>query len=184
MSARVWEGIAPRLVSSCGTVFAMPLRRVIPLCASAVTAGCLLAPPPNLPAQAAVTPPVIVDQPGLTTPRLGNQINVVRGDSIPQVTFRIPVDDENVNDLVQFQFYVNTDRDCVGGDMNRCLPSAFGSREPNGDRRRLIERTLSFSTLGCNRVELWVSSTSTRGATTFACPPARAISTSPRGGST
>jgi hypothetical protein len=140
----------------------MPLRRVIPLCASAVTAGCLFAPPPNLPAEPAVTPPVIIDQPGITVPRLGNQINVVRGDSIPQVMFSIPVSDDNLGDRLQFQFYVNSDRDCVG-DRSRCAPVDFGDREPNGMRQRTITRTLSFSTLGCNRVELWVSSRFTTG---------------------
>lgn len=155
MSARAAGDIAARLVSSCGTVFAMLLRRVIPLCASAVTAGCLLAPPPNLPAVPALTPPVIVDQPGLTTPRLGNQINVVRGDSIPQVAFRIPVNDDNVNDRIAFQFYVNSNRDCVGGP---CIPVFAEERAPNGERQRIITHSLSFSTLGCNRVELWVSS--------------------------
>lgn len=122
-----------------------------------------MAPLPDLPAEAPVTRPVFIDQAGVTSPRLGSQVNLVRTNSNPQVSFVIPVEDENVNDLVQFQFYVNADRDCVGGDMNRCLPSAFGVREPNGTRLRRIERTLTFSNLGCNRVELWVSSRFTSG---------------------
>ena len=141
----------------------MRLRRVIELCASTATAGCLVAPPPSLPTEPPVTRPVFVDQAGQTSPRLGSQVNVTRADSNPQVTFRVPVDDENVNDALQFQFYVNADRDCVGGDRTRCLPSAFNTYPPANRRQRIIEQTLTFGTLGCNRVELWVSSQFTTG---------------------
>lgn len=133
--------------------------RVIAMMTSALATGCLVAPPPDFPTEAPLTAPVIVDVQGLTTPRLGNIVSVTRGDAPARVTFRVPIDDENADDLVQYQFFVNDNRDCLSGDGGAgCAPGRVGERVPTGARRRIITETLSFDTLGCNRVELWVSS--------------------------
>lgn len=137
----------------------MSLRRVTALCTSTISLGCLVAPPPNLPAEAPVTPPVFVDGAGLNTPRLGNIVSVMRGDTPARLEFRVHVDDDNVDDLLQYQFFVNDNRDCLRGDGGvGCSPGRVGERNSNGMRRRVITETLTFDTLGCNRVELWVSS--------------------------
>jgi len=133
--------------------------RVIAMTTSALAVGCLIAPAPDFPTEAPVTAPVIVDVQGVTTPRLGNIVSVTRGDAPARVTFRVPVDDDNADDLVQYQFFVNDNRDCFSGDGGAgCTPLRAGVRPPTGSRRRIITETLSFDTLGCNRVELWVSS--------------------------
>lgn len=133
--------------------------RVIAMLTSALGCGCLIAPPPDFPTEAPLTRPVIVDLQGFTTPRIGNIVSVTRGDAPARVTFRVPVDDDNPDDLLQYQFFVNDNRDCLSGDAGAgCAPGRVGERASTGDRRRVITETLSFDTLGCNRVELWVSS--------------------------
>lgn len=133
--------------------------RVIAMTTSALAAGCLVTPPPDFPAEAPVTAPVIVDQQGVTTPRLGNLVSAVRGDAPVRVTFNVPIDDANADDALQYQFFVNNDRDCLTSDGGvGCAPGLFRERAATGQRRRLITETLSFDTLGCHRVELWVSS--------------------------
>lgn len=137
----------------------MASARVIALLTSAACGACLFAPSPSFPDAAPLTRPILVDVQGDTTPRLGNIVSVVRGDAPARVTFRVPVDDENADDLVQFQFFVNDNRDCLSGDAGAgCAPGRVGERPPTGARRRVITETLTFDTLGCNRVELWVSS--------------------------
>lgn len=145
--------------SQRGTLLAMVPVRVMAITTSVLAAGCLVTPPPDFPAEAPLTAPVIVDVQGLTTPRVGNIVSVVRGDAPARVTFRVPVDDANPDDQIQYQFFVNDNRDCLSSDAGvDCAPGRFGRRVATGERRRLITETLSFDTLGCNRVELWVSS--------------------------
>lgn len=122
--------------------------------------GCLITSPSSFQALPPVTAPVIVDEPGVTSPRIGNIIIVDQGDSPTLVqSFRVPVEDNGLFDPLQFHFFVNADRDCLarnGG--NNCQPQAFGEKMGDGTRRRLLVQEVPITELGCNRVELWVSS--------------------------
>jgi hypothetical protein len=108
-----------------------------------------------------LTRPRIQDVQGLTTPRLGALL-LVDGTDGNAVEFRVPVDDDGVNDPLQFQFFVNDDRDCVPQDGGpSCEPtSRLGAVPSNGTTRRIINKSFLVSDLdvGCNRIELYVSS--------------------------
>jgi len=107
-----------------------------------------------------LTPPRIQDIQGLTTPRLGTLL-VVDPDQTA-VTFRVPVEDDGVDDLLQWRFFVNDDRDCVpqeGGancaPINQPTPRELPG---NGTRLREIRESVRIPRSGCNRIELYVSS--------------------------
>lgn len=133
-----------------------------PVCLPALplllSCGCIITETTKYDPQAPVTPPVIQDIQGIngTKPRLGAYVD----QSDPRVEFNVPVDDEGVNDPLQYQFIINGDRDCVPLDGGlSCEPAErLGEIPPTGDRRRVINRTLTMPAVGCNRVELWVSS--------------------------
>jgi hypothetical protein len=129
---------------------------------AASTAGCLITSPPSFLSEAPLTPPRIQDVPGVTKPRLHNIVDLTaQADGRPTVvTFRVPVDDEGVDEALWYQFFVNDDRDCIeleGGVS--CEPAARLRTVPaSGQRRRFIEASVSLTQLGCNRIELWVTS--------------------------
>ncbi len=122
--------------------------------------GCLITSQSSFQPLPPVTTPIIVDEPGVTSPRLANLVVVERGDQTTLVSFRVPVDDDGLDDPLQFQFFVNTDRDCLPRDGgNNCEPTLrLGERAPTGARRRFVQQDITLPNLGCNRVELWVSS--------------------------
>lgn len=147
--SRSWYGSRSSMRAMC-----------LPFVPLLLSAGCIITDTTQYDPQAPLTVPVIQDIQGLTTPRLGNLIEVERSDSNPTVEFRVPVDDDGLNDPLQFQFIVNGDRDCIALDGgSSCEPSErLGEIPPNGSLRRIITRTLTMPAVGCNRVELWVSS--------------------------
>lgn len=131
------------------------------LATTSCTVGCVITSQSSFQPLPAVTPPVIVDEPGVTSPRLSNIVVLERGDDPVQLSFRVPVDDDGVDDPLQYQFFVNADRDCLPRDGgNNCEPTLrLGERAATGMRRRFVEQSnLTIPNLGCNRVELWVSS--------------------------
>lgn len=128
---------------------------VLALC----TSGCIITNPTEFVAERPLTPPRIRDEQGTTRPRLGNILELQETD--PNVTFYVPVDDTGTNDPLQWQFFVNADRDCrtsEGGDCS--APQQSGELSADGNVRRYVEYTLRENrfVVGCNRVELWVSS--------------------------
>ncbi len=126
------------------------------------TAGCLITETPSFPAEVPLTVPQIRDEQGLTEPRLSNILDLTApADGRPTaVEIRVPVDDEGVNDTLWYQFFLNNDRDCIeleGGVS--CEPTdRLRTVPPNGQRRRFITGRVSLTRLGCNRIELWVTS--------------------------
>lgn len=140
----------------------LPMRRRvrIVLVTTSCAVGCLITSQSSFQPLPPVTTPVIVDEPGVTSPRLANLVVVERGDQTTLVSFRVPVDDDGLDDPLQFQFFVNTDRDCLPRDGgNNCEPTLrLGERAPTGARRRFVQQDITLPNLGCNRVELWVSS--------------------------
>lgn len=108
-----------------------------------------------------LTPPRIQDVQGLTSPRLGALLEIDETDNT-SYDFRVPVDDEGVTDLLQWRFFLNDNRDCVpqDGSVNCEDDNQPGPRElgSNGAVRREIRQTVSGLVVGCNRVELYVSS--------------------------
>lgn len=109
----------------------------------------------------ALTPPRIQDIQGLTVPRLGALFEVDEASTEP-LAFRIPVDDEGVTDPIQFQFFINSDRDCVPRDGGpSCEPGPrLGEVPADGTTRRFVTRSFAISSLQpyCNRIDLYVSS--------------------------
>lgn len=108
-----------------------------------------------------LTPPRIQDVQGLTSPRIGALLEVPETDNTTYA-FRVPVDDDGVTDLLQWRFFVNDDRDCVPQDgglncepVNQPTPHELPS---NGMVRREIRETVQLPRLGCNKIELYVSS--------------------------
>ena len=126
---------------------------------TAVT-SCLITTPTEVREVAPVTPPRILDLQGTTRPRLGNLLVLTEGD--PPLLFEVPVEDDNVNDRLQSQFFLNNNRDCVpiqGGAS--CEPNdRVREIDPNGQRVRTVRKEFRVEDfrIGCNRVELWVSS--------------------------
>lgn len=123
--------------------------------------ACLITRTEEVRVPAAVTPPRIQDEQGRTSPRLGALLEVDETDRTT-VDFRVPVEDDNVDDLLQWRFFVNDDRDCVpldGGTncdpVDQPTPRELVS---NGERVREIRETVPVPHVGCNRVELYVSS--------------------------
>lgn len=126
----------------------------------ACATGCVLTSRPDeLATEPPLTPPVIQDIQGLTTPRLHNLVLIETQTQSAQVGLRVPVDDDNVEDTLQYQFFVDDLRDCVPRDGGvGCEPLTTREIPPNGERRRIVSQQVRVSGLGCHRVELWVSS--------------------------
>ncbi|MBL8603370.1 MAG: hypothetical protein JNK72_15705 [Myxococcales bacterium] len=131
--------------------------------ALATVAGCLIPSAPEFATEPPLSPPQIVDAPGLTRPRVGNIVLVEQGNAQSElIEFNIPVDDLGVDETLQFNFFVNGDRDCVQSNGASDCAQTENLRElpPSSDRarRRFITWSRSFRQLGCNRVELYVTS--------------------------
>lgn len=142
----------------------LPMRRRVRifLVTTSCAVGCLITSQSSFQPLPPVTPPVIVDEPNLTVPRLGNLVIIERSEltGLATKTFTVPVDDDGLDDPLQYQFFVNTDRDCLARDGGTsCKPvDRLIEVSPNGMRRRIVGRTVNIPDDGCNRVELWVSS--------------------------
>jgi hypothetical protein len=131
------------------------LSRVILL----MTTSCIITNPTEYVTERPLTPPHIRDVRGTTRPRIGNLVEI--SDAEPDVTFYVPVDDAGTNDVLEWRFFINTDRDCNPTVDGNCLPQQDGEIRGDGvTERRYVEHTIRGSLLavGCNRVELWVSS--------------------------
>lgn len=129
----------------------------------ASTSGCLITDPIPYVGEAPLTPPRIVDQAGVTRPRLGN---VVIATQVPYtVEFRIPVEDDGLTDPIEFEFFVDQARECIDPEIDggadggvTCEPNGpTGTVEPDGTLRRIIRKSVPLSR-GCHRIELWVTS--------------------------
>lgn len=138
------------------------MRRIDSLIVAATLAsGCLITRTEEVRVPSPLTPPRIQDIQGLTTPRLGSLIEVDETDQTV-VTFRVPVEDDGVDDLLQWRFFVNDNRDCVPQDggsncdpLNQPTPRELPG---NGTLVREVRETVRVPRTGCNRVELYVSS--------------------------
>lgn len=122
-----------------------------------MTANCIILDDTTYVPDPRVTPPRIRDLPERTRPRLGNILELRETEA--GVTFEVPVDDLGVDDPLQWQLFVNVERECRTME-GACAPVARSTVAANGTTQRVVEVTLpevSFVT-GCNRVELWVSS--------------------------
>lgn len=144
-----------------GMVLAVVRPTALMLAPVAALASCLITRTDEVRVPTPVTAPRIQDIQGITTPRLGALLETdeIAPGSTP-VTFRVPVDDDGVDDPLQYQFFVNADRDCVPrGEDTSCEPGPrLGQVNSNGMRRRFVERVIQLPEVGCNRVELYVSS--------------------------
>jgi hypothetical protein len=120
--------------------------------------GCIIFNPTEYEPVRPLTPPRILDEPGVTSPRLGN-IVVLRSNDI-RVSFTVPVEDAGTSDDLFWQVFLNLDRECVPSAGNDCRALRSGSADPNGNTRREVTFELPESSFraGCNRVELWISS--------------------------
>jgi hypothetical protein len=130
--------------------------RLLPLLL-AMTTTCIITNPTDYSTEPLLTPPRIRDVPQLTRPRLGNLVELRETDR--SVVFEVPVDDTGVRDDLEWQLFVNVERECSTLEAS-CRPVERGTISSNGTTRRLVEVTIpevAFAT-GCNRVELWVSS--------------------------
>lgn len=131
------------------------LSRVIFL----MTTSCIVTNPTEYVPERPITPPRIRDVQGTTRPRIGNIVQITESD--PDVRFYVPVDDTGTNDSLEWRFFVNTDRDCNPTGDSNCGPQQDGEIPGDGAaERRYVEHTIRGTLLavGCNRVELWVSS--------------------------
>lgn len=130
--------------------------RLLPLLL-VMTTTCIITNPTSYDPAPVLTPPRIRDLAERTRPRLGNLIALRETDT--SVVFEVPVDDTGVGDDLQWQLFVNVERECRSLD-GTCAATERGRVAPNGTTRRTVEVTLSEVALatGCNRVELWVSS--------------------------
>jgi hypothetical protein len=131
--------------------------RLLPLLLVMTTTTCIITNPTSYDPDPVLTPPRIRDLPGRTRPRLGNLISLRETDS--SVVFEVPVDDSGLTDVLAWRLFVNVERECRGLEA-ACLPSQQGFVAPNGTAQRVVEATLPESALavGCNRVEVWVTS--------------------------
>ena len=108
---------------------------------------------------APVTAPRIQDVKGVTSPRLGGLLVLQQGTGPTQVDFRVPIDDDGVDKALESQFFVNANRDCVPMTGTTCEPDLRPEIVPSdGNVRRMVVRTLTIPQVGCNRVELYVTS--------------------------
>ena len=106
-----------------------------------------------------VTAPRIQDVQGITSPRLGALLVLQQGTGPTQVDFRVPVDDDGVDKSLEYQFFVNANRDCVPITGTSCEPDLRPEVVPaDGNVRRMVTRTITIPQTGCNRVELYVTS--------------------------
>ncbi len=124
-----------------------------------MTASCLITNPTSYVNERPLTPPRVRDVAGTTRPRIGNL--VVVSDAEPDVRMYVPVDDTGSSDPLQWLVFLNTDRDCNPTNESNCGPLQSGEIAGDGaTTRRYVEYTLRGSLLavGCNRVEMWVSS--------------------------
>jgi hypothetical protein len=124
-------------------------------------AACLITRTEEVRVLPLLTVPRIQDVQGLTSPRLGALLEIEETDNTTQA-FRVPVDDDGVNDLLQWRFFVNDNRDCVPQDgsvncepVNQPTPHEIPS---TGAVRREIRETVQLPETGCNKIELYVSS--------------------------
>lgn len=134
----------------------MTLR--LPAMTLLMSMSCVITNPTEFVQERPLTPPRIRDEQGVTRPRLGNLIELRETDT--GVEFLVPVDDAYVGDVLQWQFFVNVDRDCRPTGGTGCEAQADGELSPDGNVRRYVELSLPEHrfAVGCNRVELWVSS--------------------------
>lgn len=135
-------------------------RAVSLIAAVLLSTACLITRTEEVRVPPSLTPPRIQDIQGLTSPRLGTLV-VVDPDQAT-VNFRVPVEDDGVDDSLQWRFFVNDDRDCVpqeGGvncdPINQPTPRELPG---NGTRLREIRESVRVPRSGCNRIELYVSS--------------------------
>ncbi len=142
-------------------VLAVVRRIALMLATATALSSCLITRADEVRVTTPLTPPRIQDVQGITTPRIGALLEIDETD-LTTYAFRVPVDDDGVNDLLQWRFFVNDDRDCVPQDggancepINQPQPHEFPS---DGNRRREIRETVRLPEAGCNRVELYVSS--------------------------
>jgi hypothetical protein len=138
------------------------VRRIaLMLAATTSLSACLITRTEEVRVPTPLTRPRIQDVQGITTPRLGALFEVEETDRTT-VEFRVPVEDDGVNDLLQWRFFVNDDRDCVPQDGgSNCDPVDQPTPRElpgNGNRVREIREFVPVPRLGCNRIELWVSS--------------------------
>lgn len=135
---------------------------------AAMTAGCLLPEDVGFNNERPVTPPIILDLPGVTSPRLGGivQVRLTAENPFPSVDFRVPFTDMGVNDLTDYRFFINQERGlCTAPDGGtRCQPAAEGTIRPDDNlsiQRELVRTVSNFPgpTTGarCYRVDLFLS---------------------------
>jgi hypothetical protein len=140
-----------------GTLFAA-MRARLSQVIFLMTTSCIITHPTEFNPERPVTPPRVRDVRGTTRPRLGNLVQL--SESEPDVRFYVPVDDEGASDSLQWKFFINTERDCAPSGDNSCGPQQSGEIAADGTARRYVEHTIRGTLLavGCNRIELWVSS--------------------------
>lgn len=135
------------------------MRRVAIMVALTSTAGCLVTEPVQFPDGSVLTPPRLVDQAGVTRPRLNNVV-VVLQPAPYRIDFRIPVEDDGLNDPISYAFFVDQQRDCVSdadGGLTCDPQGPTGTIEADGNLRRVIVKSFNLEA-GCRKVELWVTS--------------------------
>lgn len=152
-----------RLLTAHGMDLAVVRRNALMLAAAAVS-SCLITRTEEVRVPTPLTPPRIQDVQGLTNPRLGvlmeiDEVLGTNGENVTTYPFSVPVDDDNVDDPVQFQFFVNADRDCVPRDGGANCEPDIPLRLAGGQVgiRRFVDRTIPL-VVGCNHIELYVSS--------------------------
>jgi hypothetical protein len=140
-----------------GTLFAAMLVRLT-LITTLTTTSCLIVNPADSVQELPLTPPRIRDIQGRTRPRIGNLIEI--RDTDPALVFDVPVDDVGVTNPIQWKLFVNFDRDCIPDENHDCEAGRAGEVAPDGTLQRRVRATLgeNLFAVGCNRVELWVSS--------------------------
>lgn len=130
------------------------------LAITACLPSCLITRTEEVRVPSPLTVPRIQDVQNITSPRIGALTRIDEDERNTTQEFVVPVDDDGVNDTMQYQFFVNEDRDCIPRDGGvSCEPSnRLGEVPPNGEVRRFIRKTINDLSVGCNRVDLYVSS--------------------------
>lgn len=129
------------------------------LAIAASLSSCLITRTEEMRVPSPLTVPRIQDVQNITSPRIGALTRIDEDERETTQEFVVPVDDDGVNDTMQFQFFVNEGRDCIIDGGVSCEPTnRLGEVPPNGDVRRYIRRTIKDLVVGCNRVDLYVSS--------------------------
>lgn len=125
-----------------------------------MTTSCIITDPTEFTPERPVTPPRVRDVRGARAGRASATSYAAPQDSNPSVRFYVPVDDEGATDSLQWKFFINTERDCAPSGDNSCGPQQSGEIAADGSARRCVEHTIRGTLLavGCNRIELWVSS--------------------------